>query len=167
MNTAAAVCMCVPAFVYAVFIRFSAVRRRRFFEHFQKFVYLFGVYSSATRAESAEIILKTVKSEGYPGLSFAENACKMLRSGVDFESAWNRSVNEKCPFLTESDKSLVGGFVSAASASDPVTQERTMKIYNEEIENKLKKLAEYEKKDMRSKCAVVIFIGCAAALTVL
>lgn len=167
MNTAAAVCICVPAFIYAVFIRFSAVGRRRFFEHFQKFVYMFGVYSSATRAESAEIISKTAGAEGYRGLFFAEKACEMLRSGVDFESAWNRSVNENCPFLTESDKSLVGGFVSAVSASDPVTQERTMKIYIEEIENKLKKLIEYEKKDMRSKCAVVIFIGCAAALAVL
>lgn len=167
MNTSASVCICVPAIVYALYIRFSAARRRMFFERFQKFLYKFEISSRATQAQCAEIILKITGTGDCPGMNFAKKACEKLPSGIDFESAWNLSVEENCSFLSETDKVFVKGFVSAVNASDPVSQVRAMKIYIDETETKLKSLADYEKKDMKAKCAVIVFAGCAAALAVL
>ncbi len=167
MNTAAAVFICIPAVFYAVFMRYQTMKKIKFFESFYKFTYLFGVYSSASGREITEVVFDILKNENSSVLKFAENACKKAENGTNLARSWNESVEHECRILNSGEKALVRRFISAVSAGDIYTQEKTMKIYLEEIEIKLKNLAEYEKKDMRAKCAAVIFIGCTAALVVI
>lgn len=167
MNTAAAVFICIPAVVYAVFIRNQTIKKIKFFESFYKFTYLFGVYSSVSGREITDVVLDIIKNENSSVLKFAENACKKIENGTNLARAWNEAVEHECRILNHGEKALVCRFISAVSAGDIFTQEKTMKIYLEELEIKLKNLAEYEKKDMKAKCAAVIFIGCTAALVVI
>ncbi len=167
MNMAAALLICIPAVAYSVFLRYQTVKKIKFFESYYRFVYLFGVYSSASGCEITEIVFNVLRNEGRCVLGFAEKACKKAVDGENLARSWNESVERECKNLNSQEKALVCRFISTVSAGDIFTQEKTMKIYLREIEIKLKNLAEYEKKDMKAKCAAVIFAGCAAALVVL